>query len=144
MILVSFLAFNFMRENIYFKPFFSALIHLPRKIQFTEYVKPVKMPNECKSTENIDVLTMGNGATSDSTSLSTKLNFAFLKTISPSECHSTFPISSKRKTIICAQNTINDQSICRGDSGAPLVTRSDGILIGVSSFVHKGKKDKRL
>lgn len=101
----------------------------------------MKLPNECKSTENIDALTMGNGATSESISISSKLNFAFLKTLSPSACHSTFPILSKRKSIICAQNTINDQSICRGDSGSPLVTRSDGILIGVSSFVHKGNKD---
>lgn len=123
------------------KPFQIALIRLPHKVKFSKYIQPVTLPKVCKSTEGIDTLVMGNGATSDSTSVSPELSFAFLQTLSVSECQNSFPGMSKRKSIICARNAVNDQSICKGDSGGPLVTRSDGILIGVSSFVHKGKNE---
>lgn len=124
------------------KSFQIALVRLPQKIKFSKYIQPVPLPKVCKSTEGIDSLVMGNGATSNSNSLlDPELSFAFLTTISPSECEKTFPGISFLKSIICAQNAVNGQSICKGDSGGPLITRSDGILIGVSSFVHKGKEE---
>lgn len=127
------------------KSFQIALIRLPRKVNFTEYVQAVPLPKVCDSTEGIDTLVMGTGATSNSVSaFNPQLSFACLQTISASECQNTFPFFSTRKSVICAQNSVNNQSICNGDSGGPMVTKSDGILIAVSAFVHKGKKEEMI
>lgn len=121
------------------------------------------LPKTCDSPIDVDVMAMGNGATNDNSTVNPELNFAFLKTLTPSACSETFPMQiTKRQTIICAGNPINGQSVCQGDSsfpsikiinlflfpsicqiqgdsGGPLVQRSDDVLIALSSFVNKGK-----
>lgn len=115
-----------------------ALIRLPRKIQFTQYIQAVNLPKTCESAENIDVVTMGNGAISDYTGISDQLHFAVMKTIPLYECRKVFPMLLLRKSVICAQNSMYPQSICNGDSGSALVTKSGGILIGVSCIGRYG------
>ncbi|XP_055323662.1 trypsin-7-like [Sitodiplosis mosellana] len=130
------------KKHFYIHPYYTrnntrhdiGLIHLPRKVLFSEHIQPVKLPTACKSTlHNIDAFAMGHGITSDDASTCNELIFSFLKTLSPADCRDTFPVSSKHTTIICAQNAVKGQSVCRDDSGGPLVSRANGTLIGISS-----------
>lgn len=59
------------------------------------------MPSTCEISENIDVVTMGNGAISDNdTQGSDNLLFATLQTISWDECCKTYPFFTLRDSII--------------------------------------------
>lgn len=93
----------------------------------------------CKSAENIEAFTVGNGATSDYSSISPQLKFALLKTLPAHVCHRVFPFVYPGRTIVCAYNNVRYQSVCRGDSGGPLVSREDSKVIGISCFVRGGK-----
>lgn len=90
----------------------------------------------CKSTENLDCLAVGNGATSNNGGVSPQLNFAFLKTLPGPICRRIYP-HINTKAVICAHNNVQLQSVCSGDSGGPLVSRAEGHLIGISAFVRR-------
>lgn len=115
------------------------MIRLPHKIQFSQYIQPVQLPSVCETPKNIEVIAIGRGATSDHSGISRQLRFAELTTLSTSDCRKTFPFLIFRKSVICAQNQASLQSICKGDSGSALITKSNGILIGISSMMRKGK-----
>lgn len=117
---------------------FVALIRLPRKVKFTEHIQPVKLPNTCKAQENIEVVAIGNGATSDDSSVSPSLQYTILKTDPLKVCRKVYPILFWRKSVFCASHELKEQSICRGDSGGPLINQSDNTLIGLSCFVRMG------
>lgn len=116
------------------------MIRLPKKVQFTSSIQPAHLPTTCESTENIDVIALGNGATSNEAGISPQLRFALLKTLPLNICRRVFPIILLRKSLLCAYNDVVPQSVCQGDSGGPLI-KSDGTLIGVSCFVRHGKID---
>lgn len=106
---------------------------------FTTYVQPARLPSKCESVENLDVITMGNGATSDfNTNISEQMHFAVMKTLPMHTCRKTFPFLLFRKSVFCAQNEKKDQSICSGDSGSPIIRASDGTFIGVTVIGHAG------
>lgn len=113
-----------------------ALIRLPEKVQFSETIRPVQMPTVCKTLENIVVLAVGDGATGRDT-ISNRLKFAVLKTLSFKNCRKAFPFLKKRESILCAHNDVNYQTISTGDFGGPLISSVDNTLIGISSFLGK-------
>lgn len=115
------------------------MIRLPQKIRFTGHIQPMPLPHVCKSPENVEAYAVGNGATSDRSSISPQLKFALLKTLPANVCRRVYPYVYPGKTVICAHNNVRYQSVCKGDSGGPLVSRSDGNLIGISCFVRGGR-----
>lgn len=126
-------------EIIVYDFFSKGLIHLPQKVEILEDIQAVRMPNRCDSTENIEVIAIGHGGTENSSTFSSQLNFAALKTLPAKECRKALPVILFRKSVICASNDMRKQSIFDGDSGGPLVRASDGILIGISSFLQASK-----
>ncbi|XP_055323342.1 transmembrane protease serine 9-like [Sitodiplosis mosellana] len=113
-----------------------ALIRLPRKVQFSDYIQPVKLSTTCKIPEKTESIAIGNGAINDKSGLSPQLQYAILKTAPLKVCRKVYPLLFWRKSVICASNGLQQQSICRGDSGGPLISRSNHTLIGLSSFVR--------
>lgn len=109
---------------------------MPRKVHFSTNVRPVNLPTKCKSAENVDAIAMGKGVT-DEDALPQQLRFAFLKTLSSNVCHQTFSKLSTVRSILCANGETAGSGICGGDSGGPLITRKDGILIGIASFIRE-------
>lgn len=140
MILVRFiLLFLFYFEFFLTLTFVSVgLIHLPKKVKFLSEIRPVRMPRTCDSTENIEVIAMGHGSMKIGGSFASELQFANLKTLSIKECRKALPVILFRTSVICASNTARNQTVFDGDSGGPLI-RSDGTLIGITSFVHGSK-----
>lgn len=120
-----------MRHYIFIYPFFSdiALIHLPQKIEFTEYIQPITLA--CKSSPGLITTAIGNGLTeSDATHIAPILQYTTLTTISMNRCAKTFKF---RNGVICVIGR-EQHSICSGDSGGPLVNKKTGALIGATSF----------
>lgn len=113
---------------------------MPIKVQFSRYIQPVLLPKTCETNENIEVIAMGNGATSNTGTVSPQLQFAVLKTLPVKTCRKEFPFLFWRKSVTCAIDVENGQSVCMGDSGGPLVRASDRTLIGISSFIKPGKR----
>lgn len=112
---------------------------MPIKVQFSWYIQPVLLPKTCETNENIEVIAMGNGATSNTGIVSPQLQFAVLKTLPMKTCRKKFSFLFWRKSVICAIDKENGQSVCMGDSGGPLLRVSDRTLIGISSFITSGK-----
>lgn len=126
-----------MAQEFTIKNFFqTALIHLPGKINFTEYIQPVALQTKkIKSVLNIDVTSMGHGLSNNNSTISPTLKFAYLKIVS---CRETYPPLASIDSIFCAQAALSKQATCRGDSGGPVVSRKDGTVIGLVAF-GKGK-----
>lgn len=112
------------------------MIRLPQKVKLSSSIQPVNLPKTCKKSENIDVVAVGHGYTSnESEDISDQLNYVSLKTIPLSECKEAFPMIGDRKTFVCAKGSeVGKESICGGDSGGPLVTVVDKTLIASASF----------
>ncbi|XP_055598233.1 collagenase-like [Uranotaenia lowii] len=112
-----------------------ALLHLSSDIEYTDNVKPISLPNigETNSFEGYNSIDMGFGKTSDSSGLSENLRYAEVKVISNSECIPIFGPRTVVDSTLCAKG-LAGQSICKSDSGGPLVYNN--IQIGVNSFVH--------
>lgn len=118
--------------------FLLALIKLPRKVQFSNYIQPVRMPSTCMVPQKTEIYAMGNGRISTNGDTSEQLLFATLETLPLHVCWRKYPILFLRKSIVCAIDKENYQSVCDGDSGGPLVMKSDGTLIGITTFVAQG------
>lgn len=81
-----------------------ALIHLPRPAMLNQYIQPVKLPIDCSSNINLDVIVMGHGRTSiDGVSPTDYLKFAHLQTVPMKECLSSYKFLLFRKSVICAK-----------------------------------------
>lgn len=108
------------------------LIKLPKKVQFSETINPVKLA--CSSASNLNVIAIGNGLMhTSSTELAPILQFTSLKTVPMWKCLSDFPFLLFRKSVICVRG-VQQRSSCRGDSGGPLVASDNGALVGLTSF----------
>lgn len=116
------------------------LIRLPEKIEFSRNIQPINLPNTCESPEKIKVVTMGHGVINNSMNKpSNKLLFASMKTLSLYDCRTSYPFLTFRKSIICVQNEVKMQSVCKGDSGSPLIRikKSNRTLIGIAVFTSE-------
>lgn len=106
----------------------------------------MSLPTACDTSENVglDVVAMGNGATMDFGGLSNELHFAALKIVSSDDCIKAYPqlfMNSSfkykfRESMICANNRLSRKSVCNGDSGSGLITKSNSTLIGVANMAH--------
>lgn len=113
------------------------LIKMPNKVRLSMLVRPIRLPTSCKIADDTEVIIMGNGDTSETSSMSPHLRFTHLKTISRCECRRTLPHLWWRRSTVCAYDKGKDHesasSACYGDSGSPLVT-VNGTLLGVLSL----------
>jgi len=129
---------NFYSYFWYFSPMTwndIALIRLPRKVEFSQYIQPVQLPTECASPENVEAYAIGNGAISNFPAIASRQLYAHLKTTPMDVCKKVYPILWLRKSVICAYSNNYYQSVCPGDSGGPLVNLNN-TLIGVTDFMH--------
>lgn len=109
------------------------MIQLPKRVQFSETVKRVKMA--CFLPGLISVTTIGNGLVNvTSKGVAPILQFTSLETITFSKCLKYFPFLGMRKSVICAKGK-EEHGVCFGDSGGPLIDNKSGALVGVTSFV---------
>lgn len=109
-------------DNFYIYPFYQyklkwndiALIKLPRPALLNKFVRPIQLPKTCDSNENVEVVTMGNGAkTSKKLEVTPILQFTKLRTTTLSECRKQYPILMSRWSVICAVGT-KKESVCHG------------------------------
>lgn len=128
---------NFIIHPKYFSLFFDqdiGLIRLPRPIEFTETIQPVKLPTSCESNINVKGIIIGNGSVKEKTDvLASILQWAPVKIIPFKICEELYLFVREAKTILCAIN-IDGRTIKKGDSGSPLIRESDGQLLGVANF----------
>lgn len=115
------------------------LIRLPKPVEFSDVIKPVKLA--CESIHIQNVIAIGNGFTNakQTTSAPPILQWTNLKTISYAECLRQYPFLLFRRSVICARGD-QKESTCHGDSGGPLVADKTHILIGATSFGSNGNQ----
>lgn len=95
------------------------LIRLPRPVEFSDVIKPVKLA--CETIQTKDVIAIGNGFTvAEQKKSAPILQWTNLKTISYAECLRQYPFLLFRRSVICARSD-QKKSTCQGDSGGPLV-----------------------
>lgn len=115
-----------------------ALIKLTKPVSFTKTIQPIHFAPECQRNKNINVVAMGFGWTNmTSKKQSSTLQHATLRTIPCNEYLDTLGFFIFRTSILCAKS-YKKQSICNGDSGSPLIRKSDNTLVGIVSFGIKG------
>ncbi|EDW80481.1 uncharacterized protein Dwil_GK11557 [Drosophila willistoni] len=116
-----------------------SLIKTP-SVTFSSLVSKVQLPSIASSYSTYvgsQVIASGWGRLSDSaTSVATNLQYAYFEVISVATCQSTYGSLSVTSKVICIA-TPNKTSTCQGDSGGPLILASNGLLLGVTSFVHR-------
>lgn len=104
------------------------------------FVQPVRFPTNCYVQTDIDVIAVGHGKINDKSDVSLQLKYAHLKLIPLRDCARLYPDKIVSGSYICAKSSSNDyQSVCGGDSGGPLITKSDKKLIGISAFITISK-----
>lgn len=118
-----------------------ALIRLNQSIQFSELIQSIKIAESFNVDDQEDLIAIGNGIQGNGGSIAEKLEWIQMVPISAIECRNIYPIISTRKSIFCARNE-DGGSISFGDSGGPIIRKSDNKLIGISSFVHGSGTDK--
>lgn len=111
-----------------------ALIRLPRDIQYTERIQPVKLAiNSAATYVNQEALASGYGRIRDDMRTN-QLWWTSLRVMTNMQCMNYYgSIITNEK--LCTHTGPPPHSTCQGDSGGPLVLTNNRMLIGVSSFV---------
>ncbi|XP_011210983.2 serine protease 1-like isoform X2 [Bactrocera dorsalis] len=112
------------------------LIKIPA-VTYTSEISAIKLPSISSSYATYAgsyAIASGWGRTSDTSSTSSSLNYARLPIIANSVCSATYGTKVVTANTICI-STPSGTSTCQGDSGGPLALESDGVLVGVTSFV---------
>lgn len=115
-----------------------SLLELETPIAFNETRQPVKLPHADYSVPDGTMLsTFGWGATRHPHQREDFLRRVELPKVDIDYCLQANHLDGKhREQKICAGFQEDGKSICHGDSGGPLMT-SDGVLVGVSTFVRQ-------
>ncbi|RZC36245.1 chymotrypsin BI [Asbolus verrucosus] len=111
-----------------------ALIQLSTSVALSSYVQTIPLASSTLGS-GVSVQVSGFGRTSDSSSsISDRLNYVGLTTISNSVCANTYGSIIQSGIVCCKGSSI--QSTCNGDSGGPLITGSgsSAVHVGIVSF----------
>lgn len=113
-----------------------ALVRLPQKLEFSEFIKPVKLPsnNSFQTFANSPAVLSGWGKVTDSGSVVQHLQYGYVTILDLNKCKSIYNPGLVTEGNICLDTENSGVSSCGGDSGGPLVSTVTGELIGVTSF----------
>lgn len=109
-----------------------ALLELDKPLEFSNTIKPVKLPNfEQDFTDQI--VTVSGWGETESANESEELRYVVHRTLSKKRCEQTgFKLKNKFVCSVPHKGTRN--SACPGDSGGPVVLENKSILVGLVSF----------
>ncbi|XP_034480511.1 serine protease 1-like isoform X2 [Drosophila innubila] len=114
-----------------------SLIQTPA-VGFTYYINKVALPalaNSYSTYAGQRAIASGWGKTSDAAAgVTNYLQYQTYDIISVDQCQRTYGSAVASKNVLCIA-TPNKSSTCQGDSGGPLVLVSNGVLVGVTSYV---------
>ncbi|XP_075626070.1 enteropeptidase [Balearica regulorum gibbericeps] len=123
-----------------------ALMHLQYKVQYTDYIQPICLPEKNQQfLPGINCSIAGWGSIVNEGPTSDILQEAEVPLISNEKCQQQMPEYSITENMICAGYDIGGVDSCQGDSGGPL-TFEDGntwFLVGVTSFGYECALPKR-
>jgi secreted trypsin-like serine protease len=112
------------------------LIKLRMRLSYNDYIFSVSLLAGSELPDAAPIVTFGWGQTSDETAgLVDDLNYVDLVTLSNEECTLAFGNQVNENMVCVAGN--NNQGICRGDLGSPLIQYSGYLTyhVGVASFI---------
>uniref|UniRef100_A0A8D2NFA4 Transmembrane serine protease 15 n=1 Tax=Zonotrichia albicollis TaxID=44394 RepID=A0A8D2NFA4_ZONAL len=114
-----------------------ALMHLQHKVQYTDYIQPVCLPEKNQQfPPGINCSIAGWGAIRNDGPSSNILQEAEVPLLSNEKCQQWMPKYNITENMLCAGYDMGGIDSCQGDSGGPL-TFEDGdkwFLVGVTSF----------
>ncbi|NWR22710.1 ENTK Enteropeptidase, partial [Emberiza fucata] len=114
-----------------------ALMHLQHKVQYTDYIQPICLPEKNQQfSPGINCSIAGWGAISSEGPSSNILQEAEVPLLSNEKCQQWLPKYNITENMLCAGYDMGGIDSCQGDSGGPL-TFEDGdkwFLVGVTSF----------
>ncbi|XP_042644221.1 enteropeptidase [Tyto alba] len=123
-----------------------ALMHLQHKLQYTDYIQPICLPEKNQQfLPGINCSIAGWGRIINEGPPSDILQEAEVPLISNEKCQQWMPEYSITENMICAGYDMGGIDSCQGDSGGPL-TSEDGnkwFLVGVTSFGYQCALPKR-
>uniref|UniRef100_A0A8C3MET7 Enteropeptidase n=1 Tax=Geospiza parvula TaxID=87175 RepID=A0A8C3MET7_GEOPR len=114
-----------------------ALMHLQHKVQYTDYIQPICLPEKNQQfSPGINCSIAGWGDISNEGPSSNILQEAEVPLLSNEKCQQWMPKYNITENMLCAGYDMGGIDSCQGDSGGPL-TFEDGdkwFLVGVTSF----------
>ncbi|EOB01127.1 Enteropeptidase, partial [Anas platyrhynchos] len=117
-----------------------ALMHLQYKVQYTDYIQPVCLPEKNQQfLPGTSCFIAGWGDTTSGGSSSNILQEAEVPLILNDKCQQWMPEYSITENMICAGYDTGGIDSCQGDSGGPLMFEDGNkwVLVGVTSFGYK-------
>lgn len=113
-----------------------ALVRLNQKLEFSDYIKPAKLPENGRfaTYDNSPAVLSGWGKTQDSGSVVQFLQYGYVTILDLNTCMQFYQTEEYDDGNICLDVEKSGVSSCNGDSGGPLVSTVTGELIGVTSF----------
>uniref|UniRef100_A0A663EFC8 Enteropeptidase n=1 Tax=Aquila chrysaetos chrysaetos TaxID=223781 RepID=A0A663EFC8_AQUCH len=123
-----------------------ALMHLQYKVQYTDYIQPICLPEKNQQfLPGINCSIAGWGSIMNKGPTSYILQEAEVPLISNEKCQQWMPEYSITENMICAGYDIGGVDSCQGDSGGPLTSEDDNkwVLVGVTSFGYECALPKR-
>lgn len=113
-----------------------ALIKLNQKLEFSDYIKPAKLPESGRyqTYDNSPAVLSGWGKVQDSGSVVQFLQYGYVTILDLNKCMEFYNTQEYDGGNICLDVEKSGVSSCNGDSGGPLVSTVTGELIGVTSF----------
>ncbi|NXP36678.1 ENTK Enteropeptidase, partial [Leiothrix lutea] len=114
-----------------------ALMHLQQKVQYTDYIQPICLPEKNQHfLPGINCSIAGWGSIKNEGPTSDVLQEAEVPLLSNEKCQQWMPKYNITENMLCAGYDMGGIDSCQGDSGGPL-TFEDGeewFLVGVTSF----------
>uniref|UniRef100_U3KC38 Enteropeptidase n=1 Tax=Ficedula albicollis TaxID=59894 RepID=U3KC38_FICAL len=111
-----------------------ALMHLQHKVQYTDYIQPICLPE--KNQQFLPGINCSIAGWGDISPTSNVLQEAEVPLLSNEKCQQWMPKYNITENMLCAGYDMGGIDSCQGDSGGPL-TSEDGdkwFLVGVTSF----------
>ncbi|NXC37645.1 ENTK Enteropeptidase, partial [Penelope pileata] len=117
-----------------------ALMHLQYKVQFTDYIQPICLPDKNQHfLPGTNCSIAGWGAITNDGPTSNILQEAEVPLILNEKCQQLMPEYTITENMICAGYDMGGVDSCQGDSGGPLMCEdgNEWVLVGVTSFGYE-------
>lgn len=118
-----------------------ALIEMSQPLTLSESIQPIKIADSFNEADNDDLIVIGNGFGGLIGKVAETLEWIPMNSISFDECKEIYPMIPVAKTMFCARNEEN-RSVAPGDSGGPMIRKSDNKLVGIGALCHINGTDK--